>query len=279
MIPLPCPPLLSPPGRCPLYCPTQLFQLPSKYKKTGDADPEEIPLEEAIVLIQDKRAREALDGGGGGGGGHGGRAGSKKKTKSASAGAKKKKNSGSDGRGKSKRPLSGFFMFSKESREAYAAGEAGGEGAGPALKAKDLSERWKALSEERRAEYNVASAAALEEWKAGNAEGSAPSSTSSSSSGGRKKRAPLRTASFSSSASRGKNAPGSKDGKDNSERPKSAYILFTSERRPQLKAEHGYPPAVMMSKLAEEWREMEGSPDREVYVRRAAEMKEQWLTA
>lgn len=218
-------------------------------------------------MIQDKRnkEKEALGGGGAGGG----RARSKKE-KSASAG----------GNAKSKRPLSAFFTFCKESREAHAAagGEGGDGGTGPSLKAKDLAERWKALSEEGREGYVVASAAALKEWKAGNAEdamvASSSSSSSSSSGGGRRKsKAPIRSASSS------KKKPSGNKGDEDNKRPKSAYILFTSERRPKLKAEHGYPPAVMMSKLAEEWRDMEGSAEREVYVRRAAEMKEQWLTA
>lgn len=63
---------------------------------------------------------------------------------------------------------------------------------------------------------------------------------------------------------------------DSAKRPKNAFLLFSAERRPQLKEEHGYPPRVMVSKLSEEWREMEGKGGRDVYERRAAELKEQW---
>lgn len=73
---------------------------------------------------------------------------------------------------------------------------------------------------------------------------------------------------------------GGKDGKteplDSKKKPKNAFLLFSSDRRPQLKEEHGYPPRVMVSKLSEEWREMEGNGGRDVYERRAAELKEQW---
>lgn len=72
---------------------------------------------------------------------------------------------------------------------------------------------------------------------------------------------------------------GKQKGHERASPPKSAYLLFTGERRPQLKEEHGYPPTVMMSKLAEEWREMEANGGREVYVRRAARLKEEWHSA
>lgn len=129
-------------------------QLPAKYKKKGDTEPEKIALEAAIELLEAKRAAEP----------RGNRGGGRKAKRTGAAGGKNK--SGVDAEGVSyarPRPKSGFFQFCAERREARAA-EAGGEQQSK-LTATELSEEWKALSDKGRAKYNATAAKAMEEWK------------------------------------------------------------------------------------------------------------------
>ncbi|CAM9633486.1 unnamed protein product [Scytosiphon promiscuus] len=258
-------------GRC-ISCDGTVVMLPSKYRKTKkNPEPEEIPLDEAIELVLEKRAND----------GPAARAKRKKKggsSKGTSAGAagagavkKRATKAGSKKTGRSiggkraiastveKRPLSGFFRFCKESRETHTAAMAG-EGAGTAgatLNTETLSARWKELAEGERAEFNAASSAALEQWKADN-------SNSGSSSGG---------------GGGGGGGNGSGGSVKRIPPPKNAYILFSSERRPRLKEEvdGDLSPVEMTRRLAHEWRELEGSSVREEYARRAAMLREAWL--
>lgn len=79
-----------------------------------------------------------------------------------------------DGNGaRSPRPLSGFFRFCKECREA-SQGDGSVMKGRLALSVKELSERWKALPDEGRERYNVAAAAAMAEWKAHRAAAGGP---------------------------------------------------------------------------------------------------------
>lgn len=189
-----------------------------------------------------------------------GKGGTAASTASASGTGKRKKKGGRVMEGKisgggAKRPLSGFFRFCKESRELHTAvaATAGTEAAGVNLNAETLSARWKGLADEERGRFNAAAAAALEQWKADNARAESGSSSSGGVKGSDKNRVPP---------------------------PKNAYILFSSERRPALKEEiggEGLTAVEMTKKLAQEWRELEGSSAREEYARRAALLREAWL--
>lgn len=120
-----------------------LPQLPQQYRKLkSNPTPEEIPLEEAIQLIVEKRAKDG--------------------PATARARVKKAASSGT------KRPLPGFFRFCKDSREMRTAAAAAGGGAATSLSNETLSGRWKALPEEERQAFNAAASAALDQWKAGN---------------------------------------------------------------------------------------------------------------
>ncbi|CAB1107476.1 unnamed protein product [Ectocarpus sp. CCAP 1310/34] len=233
-------------------------------KTKSNPEPEEISLDEAIALVLEKRSKDGPAAAKARARGKtvskGGTAAS---TASARGTGKRKKKGGRVVKNKNlgggdKRPLSGFFRFCKESRELHTAATAtaGAEAAGVNLNAETLSARWKGLGDEDRGRFNAAAAAALEQWKADNAKAESGRS-SGSSSGGRK---------------------GS--GKNRVPQPKNAYILFSSERRPGLKEEvggEGLTAVEMTKKLAQEWRELEGSSVREEYARRAALLREAWL--
>lgn len=131
-----------------------IAQLPAKYKKKGDVEPDEITLEAAIELLEAKRAAEP----------RGGRGGRKTKITGAAAGGRSQPGVDADGVPYARpRPKSGFFQFCAERREARAAEEGGAQQ--PKLTATELSEEWKALSDKVRAKYNAAAAKAMEEWK------------------------------------------------------------------------------------------------------------------
>lgn len=243
-------------------------QLPPKYRKTkNNPEPEEIALEEAIELVLEKRARDspatararAKKAGGKGRSSTTAAAGAGVKGTGKKRKGKKKADSSSSLGEKKKRPLSGFFRFCKESREARAAAMAAGGAEGTTLNNEMLSGRWKALAEEERAEFNAAASAALEQWKMdilqaknGGGSGSGKGGKSTKSGGG---------------------------GGVGVKAPKNAYILFSCERRPGLKQEIGEAVTAveMTKKLAQEWRELEGSTVREEYVQRAALLKQAWL--
>ncbi|CAM9581001.1 unnamed protein product, partial [Ectocarpus fasciculatus] len=253
-------------GRC-ISCDGTVVMLPQQYRKTkSNPEPEEISLDEAIALVLEKRSKD-----GPAAARARARARAKKVSKDGTAAStasttgtgKRKKKGARVVKGKNlgagqKRPLSGFFRFCKESRElhtAAAAATAGTEAAGINLNAETLSARWKGLGEEERGKFNAAAAAALEQWKADNAR--AESGSSSDKGGG-----------------------GKGSGKNRVPQPKNAYILFSSERRPGLKEEvggEGLTAVEMTKKLAQEWRELEGSSVREEYARRAALLREAWL--
>lgn len=245
-----------------LRSPTPL-QLPQQYRKTkGNPEPEEISVEEAIRLILEKRAKDSpattrarakKAGGSGKGTTAAAAGGAGRKGKGRAAGGRGGKKVASSG---PKRPLSGFFRFCKDSREMHtaAAATAGGPAA-TSLSSETLSARWKALPEEERQGFNAAASAALDQWKADNLKsekGGSGGSGGSGKSGGNVKRIP---------------------------QPKNAYILFSSERRPGLKEEVGgaLSAVELTKKLAQEWRELEGSSVREEYARRAAVLKEAWV--
>lgn len=145
------PPTISHPS-----CTLEL-QLPAKYKKVGETEPDEISLEEAIELLEAKRAKDPAAAS------RGGRVSASKSNDKSSGSGKKKQASGSP------RPLTGFMRFCQDCRLSHAAAgdaQTGSSGAPTRLTASDLSVKWKALSEEQRAGYNAASAADRAEWKA-----------------------------------------------------------------------------------------------------------------
>lgn len=178
----------------------------------------------------------------------------------AAAGKKKKKGrtAGSTNPGQ-KRPLSAFFRFCKDSREVHTAAAAAtaGGAAATSLSSETLSGRWKALPEEERQVFNAAASAALDQWKADNLK----SQNGGNGSGG------------------GSSNGGGGGSVARIPQPKNAYIIFSSERRPVLKEEvgGGLTFGEVTKKLAQEWRELEGSSVREEYARRAALLKEAWL--
>lgn len=241
-------------------------QLPPKYRKTKkNPEPEEIPLDEAIELVLEKRAtdtpaakakRKKKAGGKGtaaAGPAAGAGTGKKKATKASAKNGPSVRGKRAIASSGEKRPLSGFFRFCKESREAHTAAMAGVGGGAATLNTETLSARWKELAEGDRAEFNAASSAALEQWKADNSNAGGGGGGSSRSGGrGSARRIPP---------------------------PKNAYILFSSDRRPRLKEEvdGDLSPVEMTRRLAQEWRDLEGSSVREEYAKRAALLKEEWL--
>lgn len=124
---------------------------------------DEISLEEAIKLIEAKRSKGTLPNKKGSSG-----IGSRKRSSGTSSGATRSRSSSAIARGNSSggspRPLSGFFRFCKECREARTHSQ--GDSGRSTLSVKELSERWKTLPDEGRERYNVAAAAAMAEWKA-----------------------------------------------------------------------------------------------------------------
>ncbi|CAN0113100.1 unnamed protein product, partial [Ectocarpus sp. 13 AM-2016] len=253
-------------GRC-ISCDGTVVMLPPQYRKTkSNPEPQEISLDEAIALVLEKRSKDgpaAAKARVRARGKKVSKGGTAASTASATGTGQRKKKGGRVVKSKNlgggeKRPLSGFFRFCKESRELHTAATAtaGTEAAGVNLNAETLSARWKGLGDEERGRFNAAAAAALEQWKADNAKSESGRSSGSSSGGGK----------------------GS--GKNRVPQPKNAYILFSSERRPGLKEEvggKGLTAVEMTKKLAQEWRELEGSSVREEYARRAALLREAWL--
>lgn len=176
-----------------------MTQLPTKYKKmpTTTADEgdninvlDEISLEEAIELIEAKRSKGTPPSRRGrspsnkasGAGSAAASIGSRGKNQGTDGGARRNRSSSAmvDGKnsllnkgdGGSPRPLSGFFRFCKDCREAQAHsqglldGDVNVTSGRSTLTVQKLSERWKALPDEGRARYNAEAAAAMAEWKA-----------------------------------------------------------------------------------------------------------------
>lgn len=264
-----------------------------------------LTLEAAIALVEERREREAST--------------TKKRSPERALGARSAKASAATGKKsthaaagskiKPTRPVSSFFRFCKERREAAVV-----ENPAARLSSKTLSAMWKELSEAERARYE-------NEWKAELAEWSGKARVErKSSASGRAKRVSAYTLFYSefAGANRGQGSGGSSllqraakawkelDGEGRAEyerraresrqavddtgvgveeeaegaghevrkKPRNAYLMFVEEKMKILR-EEGLRPRDCLTQAGKAWRDL-GDDGQEVYRRRYREQRDRW---
>lgn len=165
-----------------------------------------------------------------------------------------------------KRPLSGYFTWMGENREAYKE-KFNGKIAFKEI-TKKLAEGWKALSDDERATYNKTSQAAMKEWKVKFAE---------------YKKTPEYAAfqEKKEAADAGKKFKMKKFKKDPNQpkRPATGFFMYLADMREEVKA--SFPPedrnkvTEITKVISTKWKEL-GEDGQNVYKARSAKAKKEW---